>query len=175
MAGEMGKSSSLPGSLNNLVESSWRQWRTAPRSFENDKDVFGGCWRALLSEIRGQAHEEAWRDGDHALVPTFAGGDEDSALARKDILQPQAQDFAAPETAKEHRLHHGPVTVPAECRQKAVGRLGREDTWKRAWRTQQRYSAQALPSASSSGGQPARDGIRHDSSITACDEVSEQP
>jgi hypothetical protein len=109
---------------------------------------------------------------NHTLVTTFASRHKYSTLARKDVLQPQTQDLATSETAKQHRLHHGSVAVRAERGEKRVGRLRRKDSRQGAWRAQQRHSAHALPRSGSPRRQPARDRVNCHSSITACNKVS---
>ena len=49
-------------------------------------------------------------------MAALAIGDEQSAFAPPDVLQPQAEDFAAAQPGEQHRVDHRPIPILPEGR-----------------------------------------------------------
>jgi len=60
-------------------------------------------------------------------MPTFAVRDEHASVARRDVLQPQAENFTAAEPTQEHGLHHRAIAMRPECCHDGIGGLRRND------------------------------------------------
>jgi hypothetical protein len=57
-------------------------------------------FKSLAGEVRGEAGEETWGDGDEPLMATFAIGDEYPSLTGLQSIEVETQYFAAPQTPR---------------------------------------------------------------------------
>lgn len=89
-------------------------------------------------------------------------------LTQAQVLQTQAQDFAATQCAEQHRLDHGPVTAGPQSSQELAGLVRGQDPRQGVGSADQRDPATARPACR----QAPRDGIAVD--VPARDEEGEQ-
>ncbi|MEZ5383478.1 MAG: hypothetical protein R2754_16970, partial [Microthrixaceae bacterium] len=101
-------------------------------------------------------------------MTAHAIGDEHTPFTRADVLEPQPENFAATQPAKQHRVDHRPVPVLAQRRTEPVNLSGVDHPRQRARSTNQRDTPHR-PLSSSSRCQASRHRVRRD--VTADDEV----
>jgi hypothetical protein len=114
MAGHLAQTRPFPGGVQDLIQPGRRQRSTPPRAFQHDEQPVGvDTGRTFRVEVGGHRGEEPAGDRDLPLMPALALGDEHPAGGDLQVLQAQAEDFAAAQPAQHHRLGHRPVAVRA--------------------------------------------------------------
>ena len=106
------QSSALASSGHDLIETLRAERSAAAGSFqhhEHERRVRVG--RSLIIEIALEHFEEARRDRHDPLMTALAVSDKQSSIGPTDVLESQAEDFAAAQPGQEHRIDHRPVPI----------------------------------------------------------------
>ena len=146
-----------PGPVEDLIQPGRRQRLAAAGAFQHHEHLPGrGRCGPFGFQVGAHGREEPRRDRHYPLTAALALGHEQPPLTGAEVLQAQAEHFAAAQPAQHHRIDHGPVAVGPQRRPQRVDLGRREHPRQGAGRADQRHPAPATPRARPAGSQAAR-------------------